>query len=234
MDALAAKINEEFRPVETFVDLNWPRVNWWDPTDFPSFVRLHKAIAERTFDTVFIDLESGDPRNWAPYDSIVPHLRHSGARIFNAHYDDEDALKNEIGRKYGPSAREVFFTGPGDASDIVAFFPALASAVALEALDEDDRYDARWEPLLRDIRRLGDESPYASSGYPFIDPRLERKMIDRKIKDEEADRAKRRKFGERQFRIDRDSPPLLIDEHAWGAEPRSEEHLQWAEARLES
>jgi hypothetical protein len=59
-------------------------------------------------------------------------------------------------------------------------------------------------------------------------------MIDRKIKDEEADRAKRRKFGERQFRIDRDSPPLLIDEHAWGAEPRSEEHLQWAEARLES
>lgn len=57
-------------------------------------------------------------------------------------------------------------------------------------------------------------------------------MWEARRKREEDARARRRKGGERLYRIDLDSEPLLLDEGRWG-NARQPDQLEWAERRLD-
>jgi hypothetical protein len=230
-DCLEEKLQRRLRIVETFVDLNWPRVSSWDPDAFPSFGRLCSDLLQGRFDSVLIDLAPGDPRSWAPYDAAVPLLSRHKARVFNAFYDHIDALKDRVGAVYGAGAELFPYNGPDDASDLIAFFPTLASAVALEAIDERRRYSPALEAEIASIRHLGNESPYVAGREPFLEPRLERRMWDALRRHEEEARARRRKGGEALYRIDLESEPVLVDEGVSGGARRPDQ-LEWAETRL--
>ncbi len=231
MGALATKLGVDFEVVGTFVDVNWHRASCWDVSEFPSFVELLGAIKDERVQSVVIDIEQGDPRNLTPYDIVVPLLRKSGAKAYNAHYDDEEALKSAIERRYGPGSARGLWYGPGDASDIVAFFPALVCSIGMQVMEDDERHS----DTARRFRNLGEESPYASSQYPFLGTRLERRLIEEKLEREKREREQRRASGERLFLVDPGLPPVLLDEGLYFSEKaRTDEQLRWAEARLQN
>jgi hypothetical protein len=232
--ALEEKTGTYFSIAEEFVDLNWPRTNWWDPENFPAFMRLCSAIRDKRYDTVVVDLAPGDPRNWVPYDSVIPLIRGIGAQVYNSYFDDEKALADKIARQYGKAAHaEMVGLPPSDASDLLAFFPALVGNVAMEALRHNDDYSDISEAVGRRLHYLTEQNPYAAGQYPFLEDRLHRRIWDRAKKLEEEEGKRRRDAGERLFRLGPNHTWVVIDEGFYGSDTsRTSEELAWAEKRL--
>ncbi|HEY1753961.1 MAG TPA: hypothetical protein VGG72_01100 [Bryobacteraceae bacterium] len=125
-----------------------------------------------------------------------------------------------------------------DASDFVAFYPALSAEIALAALDSvhHDRLcenAATTEQIWKTLYRLGDRSLYAAGNEPFVQEDLLMKWHGRaeaKLKEEWA---KRRKH-EALFRLGPSLPGLLLDESSYGGklQARTQDELAWAERRV--
>jgi hypothetical protein len=234
INAFEEKTGTHFRVGEVFIDLNWPRTNWWNPDYFPAVVRLCTAIRNNAFDTAIVDLAPEDPRNWGPYNTIIPLLTQAGARVYNAYFDDENALAEKLNRRYRRAARDVVFGSvPSDCSDFIAFFPALASNVALEALRGDDDPSGLPSDIRRRLEFLAKENPYAAGQYPFIEGGLHRRILDRLKQLELEDGKQRRDAGERLFRLGPNHDGALLDEGFYGSDTvRTPEDLERAERRL--
>lgn len=111
--------------------------------------------------------------------------------MYNAYFDDGDALGMAVERRFGARARAVFNL-PEDASDIVAFFPALAASTAYEALrDVTESRNTEKPDADRIFERLGllaRESPYTHGKYPFLNDSVGRRLWDEKLADDERSR----------------------------------------------
>jgi hypothetical protein len=119
-----------------------------------------------------------------------------------------------IRNRYGKGADTVMFgSTPSDASDFLAFFPALAAEIAQHILDEeDDLYGSRLERVFARLRHLAKENPYSAGQYPFLEDRLQRRIWERTKQIEEEEQARRRNDGEQIFRLGPEHPGVLLDE----------------------
>jgi hypothetical protein len=59
LDALEKKLGIDFWTREVFVDLNWPRTNYWIAEHFPELLKLAGAIREKSHNTIIVDLAPG-------------------------------------------------------------------------------------------------------------------------------------------------------------------------------
>jgi hypothetical protein len=235
LHALERRLGTDFWTREVFVDLNWPRANYWVPEHFPELLKLAAAIREKSHDTVIVDLAPGDPRNWAPCDTIIPVLEGIGAKVYNAYFDDESALTEMIRDRYGKGADNVMFgSTPSDVSDFLAFFPALGSEIARHILrSEDDRYGGPLERVFSRLHQIAEENPYASGQYPFLEDRLQRRIWERTKEIEREEWKRRRNDGEQIFRLGPGHAGVLLEEGLYRADhTRSPQELEWAEKRL--
>jgi hypothetical protein len=219
-----------------FVDLNYPRTEsrGYELTSFPAFVQLCRAVKQKQFGVVYLDLEVGT--SFAPYafSFVQSTLEECGAKVLNAFYDEDKALAEELRDKFGPDADTLYID---DGSDFVNFFPALAAEVTVTALrdelSERPARNAEVSAIEHRIHRLSESSPYSSSGMPFVEDRLREQWLRRRAERERTLNDERRKH-EPLYRLGPNHVGFLIDERVgWSHEgPRNEEQFQWAENRV--
>jgi hypothetical protein len=234
--ALESRINREFQGGRAFVDLNYPRVEVLESIEheLPNLWRLLEAVRERRYEAVFMDLRVDEDFRPRRYAFIKELLERAGAEVFNAYYDDGGAIAGLLEKRYGPEGRHAVPQGHED--DFVAFFPALAGEVALEALKEE-WYDepssgSSWfeSSVARRLRNLREENPYNSSSLPLLSNHASRRLNREVNEREERERAERR-LSEPLLRLNPDRPGVLFDEGVWGG-ARPPEALGAAEDRL--
>ena len=199
---------------------------------FPSYFRLLQAVVDGQVKLVYIDieLEIGTSQY---YGWVVNSLEKSGARVVNAFYDNDGVLRESLALSYKGQANPNEID---DASDFVAFFPALSSEISRAALRnvlhlpgcQKTDSDALWNRL----GRLRDGNPYAAGRVPFIQEELEWEWSNLRSKFTESERAERRKH-ETLFKLSPVGVGLLIDEYPSSeSDARTNEELLWAEKRV--
>lgn len=176
--ALSGLIKTTLSPRDVYVDLRLPKYGAGivDMRDIPAFERLRRRISSDMYEIVFMDIDEIRVGLTPDYESafVRERLERAGARVLNSFIDDDSVLEKALKARFGNRALADDVT---DGSDMVCFFPSLASeitsaalrrelqdATALESIDRR-RIDRRIEAL----RRL---RPYSGGGTPFVEDRL--------------------------------------------------------------
>jgi hypothetical protein len=166
-DALGAPASS---PPEIFIDLNLPRGSSGPhgPEGLPAFMNLVHGVQSKKYALVFIDLEDGASFSMSALMFVRPHLEQAGAKVLNAFYDDEGILEKSLKGRYGKGAMVDDLT---DGSDVVCFFPGLASEITACSLRKELRNQdfQRMNERIDALKRL---KPYGGGRVPFIEDRL--------------------------------------------------------------
>jgi hypothetical protein len=161
-----------------FVDFRLPTYGMGSVNliDVPGFRRLYRCVKNGRFDIVFVDLDDTRERLTPDYEfSFVRSLLEgAGAKVFNAFSDDGAAFKSALRSRCGDSARDYEVT---DGTDIVCFFPSLASDITATSLrrelqNPDALQSGYIDPANRGIAALRSLRPYNGGKSPFIEDRL--------------------------------------------------------------
>jgi hypothetical protein len=161
-------------PLDVFTDLNLPRGSSGPqrPEELPALVSLEDGIRSNKHKLVFIDLEDGATFSPNSLGFVRPYLESAGAKVMNAFYDDERFLEQSLKRRCSRGAMVDHVT---DASDMVCFFPGLASEIVATALrkEQDDPVSQMVRIRISErIDALRALKPYAAGRSPFIEGRL--------------------------------------------------------------
>ncbi len=139
----------------------------------PGFKKLRNAVRKHRYSLVYIDLDDSKEGLTPYYETAFARslLEGAGAKVLNAYSDDGDFFKGALRERCGSHARDYEVT---DSSDIVCFFPSLASDLAAavfrrELHSVDDGQLRRIKDRIEALKRL---RPYAGGGHPFIEDRL--------------------------------------------------------------
>jgi hypothetical protein len=232
------KYETRWNEPELFVDINFPRADRINEQTFPSFYRLLRAVNDDQIGLVYIDIKS-EIGTSQYYGWVADWLKKSGARVINAFYDKDGALEETLSRIYKgqADANEI-----DDASDFVAFYPALSSEICRAALRgvlhvpgcQKAATALSSNDLWGQLGRLGDRSPYAAGRFPFIQEDLEWEWSARRHDAVESERTERRKH-EMLFKLAPAGVGSLIDEYPSNErDARNDEERLWAERRIES
>jgi hypothetical protein len=234
-DLLGKKCETRWKELESFVDINFPRADRINEQTFPSYYRLLRAVDDGQVKLVYIDIQMETGPSQSTYYWVRESLQSSGARVVNAFYDEDKVLEQSLAQSYKGQANPNEID---DASDFVAFFPALSSEVSRAALRnvlharscEKTSSDALWNRL----GSLRDGSPYAAGRVPFIQEELEWEWSNLRYKFTESERSERRKR-ETLFKLAPNGAGLLIDEYPSSeTAARTNDELPWAERRIQS
>lgn len=222
-----------FQPLDTFVDLNFPRVYDWSPEAFPELAALLQAAAKGVYRTVFVDLCGWSEASIRGFDCGYGLLRRTGARVINVLEEGQQAIAEDLRQQWGDEASLLLpDAGPGE---LIALFPTLAAGIIQKFrqfydLDErppqsPDRMDGLLDMLRRENpwARAGGGIPIFSEGAWF---KYSRRAGERRERELEA-----RRSVEPLHRIRPGEAGLLVDEHRYG-EVRSQSELEWATRRL--
>jgi hypothetical protein len=220
--------------LEAFVDLNFPRADRINEQTFPSYFRLLQAVDDGQVNLVYIDIqmEIGTSQSYYWVDNS---LEKRGVRVVNAFYDKDGALRESLAQSYKGQANPNEID---DASDFIAFFPALSSEIIRSALrnvlhlpgGQKTSSDELWNRL----SRLRDRNPYAAGRVPFIQEELESEWSNLRHQTIESERSERRKH-ETLFKLAPAGDGLLIDEYLSSErDARTSDELRWAEQRIQS
>lgn len=219
---LAARQQGPLPEPAVYTDLNIPRSN--DPAKdiggFPSFLQLYEAVSVGVIELVFLDLKLGTPVQPSKFAVIPEMLRSAGAQVLNAYYDDEDVLLGAVARQAGETEENCRRHLPGDSSDVVALFPALAADVGTRVAGVNPRSAA-----------LSRQNPYSAGRIPFVEDALLRNIDDLRQERLEQDRQLRRGT-ETLYCMGPAHAGMLLDELPPGSTARTPQELRWAEARL--
>jgi hypothetical protein len=161
-------------PLDVFTDLNLPRGSSGPerPEELPALVSLGEGIRSNKYKLVFIDLQDGASFNPSALTFVRPYLESAGAKVMNAFYDDGRFLEQSLKRRCGRGAMVDHVT---DASDMVCFFPGLASEIIATALRKelDDAVSQMVRMRISErIDALKALKSYAAGRIPFIEGRL--------------------------------------------------------------
>jgi len=161
---------------DIFTDLNLPRTSMGpsSPEELPALTTLICGITEQKYQLVLMDLQEGSAFNAGALAFIRPFLEKAGASVLNVFRDDKDVFQSALKARYGSAAREFEID---DGSDVVCFFPTLASRVTAAALrtelhstvDNNVEYAGRINDRIHGLTRI---NPYARGKHPFIEDRL--------------------------------------------------------------
>ena len=163
---------------DIFVDFRLPTYGMGSVNliDVPGFRRLYRCVKNGRYEIVFVDLDETRAGLTPDYESsfVRSLLESAGVRVLNAFGDDGDAFKRALKTRCGESARDYEVT---DSTDIVCFFPSLASDVTATALrrelqNPDALQSGYLDPANRRIDDLKSLRPYAGGKRPFIEDRL--------------------------------------------------------------
>ena len=174
-EALADRHEKSRTAPAVFIDFRLPRFGMGQVNlnDVPGFRKLRNAVRKHRHSVVYIDLDDSKEGLTPDYETAFVRalLEKTGAKVLNAFSDDEDAFKRDLKRRCGQHARYYEVT---DSSDIVCFFPSLASEITATALRRelqalDNEQLSRVKDRIEALKRL---RPYAGGGHPFIEDRL--------------------------------------------------------------
>ena len=226
--ALANKLDRNIAIMDIFIDMNFPR----DATaeNLPNLMVLIDRLNQGLYDMVLIDIDNSI-NQVHPICPVINTLEHTGVKVYNCYYDEEDALKNKFVRDYGEGSAEVADTS--DAEDIITFFPALAGNIIYHAFEKEldnlnNCYNGDFKRVYRKVDRLSMTNPYASGSFPRLSLRQKRDL--RKIHEEQCEL---RRQSEPLYLLRPDCNGKLCDEGLIG-DPRSKEEMIRAEERLKN
>src|SRR6266700_3831407 len=163
---------------DIFVDFRLPTFGMGSVNliDVPGFRRLYRCVKNGRYEIVFVDLDETRAGLIPDYESTFVRslLESAGVRVLNAFSDDGDAFKRALKARCGESGREHEVT---DSTDVVCFFPSLASDITATALrrelqNPDALQSGYLDPANRRIDDLKSLRPYAGGKRPFIEDRL--------------------------------------------------------------
>src|SRR6266849_8706336 len=134
-EALAGHFEKGHSVPSVFIDFRLPRFGMGQVNldEVSGFKKLRNAVRRGQYKLVYIDLDDSNEGLTPDYESAFVRLllEKAGAKVLNAFSDDEGAFKRALQDRCGAYARDYEVT---DGSDIVCFFPSLASDVAATAL----------------------------------------------------------------------------------------------------
>lgn len=220
--------------MQDYIDINYPRADTKiDEQTFPSFFRLLSAVNEGLVGLVFVDIEEEiGPSHY--YGWVAHSLKESGAQVVNAFYDSESVLEAHLSQHFEGQA---YIGDVNDASDFVAFYPALSSKIALAALRSLHRHAEGCEKVTpkemwNALYDLKDLNPYAAGREPFIQEDLVFEWAEQVRAIELQAQVERRKH-EQLFRLAPCMAGLLVDEFP-AASVKPEAPKSWHGQRCES
>jgi len=161
-----------------FIDLRLPSYGMGQVNldDVPQFKRLLDEVQNGRFGIVYTDLDEVRPGLTPDYESAFIRfmLEAAGVTVLNSFTDDRGVFAEELKGRCGPKARDYEVT---DASDVVTFFPSLASDVTAASLRTElqvpmDRFTQELQHISNRIEDLKRLRPYSGGGVPFIEERL--------------------------------------------------------------
>jgi len=147
-----------------------------DLAEVPGFKKLLNTVRRHHCRLVYIDLDETRPGLTPDYESefVRVLLEKAGAKVLNAFSDDDEAFKRALKDRCGENARDYEIN---DSTDVVCFFPSLASEITATALrrelqDPDARESGRLRRIDERIEALKRLRPYNGGRHPFIEDRL--------------------------------------------------------------
>jgi hypothetical protein len=177
-EALAGRYEKDHSVPNIFIDFRLPRFAFGrvDLAEVPGFKKLLYAVRRHSYKFVYIDLDETRPGLTPDYESAFVRalLEKAGAKVLNAFSDDDEAFKRALKARCGENARDYEVN---DSTDVVCFFPSLASEITGAALrreiqDPDARESGQLRRIDERIEALKRLRPYAGGGRPFIEDRL--------------------------------------------------------------
>ena len=176
-ESLAGRYERGHSAPSIFIDFRLPRFGMGhvNLNEVPGFKKLLNAVRRHRCTVVYIDLDDSRERLTPDYETAFVRmlLEKAGAKVLNAFSDDDDAFKQALNTRCGANARDYEVT---DSSDIVCFFPSLASDITATALRrelQDSSFaDGQLHRVNDRIESLKRQRPYAGGGHPFIEDRL--------------------------------------------------------------
>jgi hypothetical protein len=174
-EALAGRYEKGRSAPTVFIDFRLPRFGMGHVglDAVPGFRKLCNAVRRHRHTIVYVDLDDSKEGLTPDYETAFVRalLEKAGAKVLNAFSDDEDAFKRDLKKRCGQHARDYEVT---ESSDIVCFFPSLASEITATALRRelqgiDDGQLLRVKDRVEALKRL---RPYAGGRHPFIEDRL--------------------------------------------------------------
>jgi hypothetical protein len=147
-----------------------------DLGEVPGFKKLLNAVRRHCYKFVYIDLDETRQGLTPDYESefVRTLLEKAGAKVLNAFSDDDEAFKQALKARCGETARDYEVN---DSTDVVCFFPSLASEITASALrrelqDPDARESGQLRRIDQRIEALKRLRPYNGGRHPFIEDRL--------------------------------------------------------------
>ena len=177
-EALAGRYAMARSVPNVFIDFRLPRYGMGqvDLAEVPGFKKLLNAVRRHYYKFVYIDLDETRQGLTPDYESefVRALLEKAGAKVLNTFSDDDDAFKRALKDRCGENARDYEVN---DSSDIVCFFPSLASEITATALrrelqDPDARESGQLRRIDQRIEALKRLRPYNGGRRPFIEDRL--------------------------------------------------------------
>lgn len=174
-EAFAGRYEKGHGAPAVFIDFRLPQFGMGQVNlnDVPGFNKLRNAVRRNRYSVVYIDLDDSKEGLTPYYETafVRSSLEGAGAKVLNAYCDDEDVFKGALIKRCGDHARDYEVT---DSSDIVCFFPSLASDVAAtvfrrELSSVDDGQLRRIKDRIEALKRV---RPYSGGGHPFIEDGL--------------------------------------------------------------
>lgn len=222
-------------PERLFVDINYPRGEGSiDEEAYPAFFSLVEAVQAGQIGRVFFDVEEvvGFTRD---YSWVSYLLKRVGAQPVNVFYDPDKVLDEYLDQRFEGQANAFEIS---DASDFVAFYPALSADIALAALRSVHHLPpcdkvTSPEQIWNELYALKEQSPYARGEEPFLQEDLLQEWNGRAVSKVIAEWDERRKH-ETLFKLGPSLPGLLVDESSYGIrlQARGQDELEWAEKRV--
>lgn len=225
--ALEEKLETQIDIKEIYIDINFPRTE--DLEKLSNLQVLLNDIENQKIDTVIVDICEGDSFNQNKYSPVIWAIETAGAKVFNCYYDDEGALLAVLIKQYGKNVYSYML--PNDREEFVELFPALASEVTYEALEDrlsripagnDDPF---INYVFRRIDSLKNKNPYSCSSIPWLSHKKLLELYQQKK--EELDK---RRLTEETYVLGPEQTGKLLDEDI--ARLRDQESIKWVLNRL--
>ena len=225
--ALEEKLGSEIDIKETHIDINFPRTK--DLERLTNLQVLLNEIKKQEIDTVIVDICHGDSFYQNKYTPVIWAMERAGAKVYNCYYDDEDASLSILIKWYGENVHSYML--PDDREEFVELFPALASEVTYEVLEDRlsripaGNNDPFINYVFRKIDSLRNENPYNRSSLPWLNHKKLSELYQ--LKKEELDK---RRLTEETYILGPEQTGKLFDEDI--ARLRDQESFKWILDRL--